>query len=296
MNLKNNIRLSILILTLCLPFGVFANVTVYQHCDFQGFRATLPVGDYDLPDLQDRGILNDDLSAIRVPKGYEIIVYEHHRFSGRQLKFKHNVSCLVNNDFNDRISSIKVRKISGSEKVATVYEHCDFQGYRVELSVGDYDLNQLRQMGIKNDDLSSLSVKQGYEIIAYEHHHFAGRQLKSRRNVSCLVNDSFNDRISSIKVRKIPVSRNVATVYQHCDYEGYGVDLAVGSYDLNQLQRLGIKNDDLSSLQVNRGYEITLYEHHNFSGRRLTLRHNNYCLTNNSFNDIISSIRINRIP
>ena len=188
-------------LFMCIPLTSFANITVYEHCNFKGFKSTLPVGNYDLNDLKDRGIINDDISSLKVKKGYEVIVYEHHHFSGKSLKFRNNDKCLVNNNFNDRISSIRVRKIP-KPKVATVYQHCNYKGYRAGLSVGNYDLNQLKRLGIRNDDLSSLKIKAGYELIAYQHHHFTGRRWKLRSNDSCFVNKGFNDIISSIQVRR----------------------------------------------------------------------------------------------
>ena len=284
-------KLILIALFIAIPFTSFANVTVYEHCDFRGFKATLPVGNYDLNDLKNREIYNDDISSLRVKKGYEVIVYEHDKFHGRKLQFKSDDLCLVNNNFNDRISSLKVRKISGTN-VATVYQHCDFGGYRKGLPVGNYSLNDLRRRGIINDDISSLRVRQGYEVIVYEHN-FSGRKLKFRSDDKCLVNNNFNDRISSIKVRKISNTK-VVTVYQHCNYNGYRKGLPVGNYSLNDLKRRGIINDDISSLRVKRGYEAIVYEH-NFSGRKLQLRSDNKCLVDNNFNDRISSIKVRKI-
>ena len=301
MKITNTIKVIALSLFAYLPATAFANVAVYKHCDFKGYKVTLAPGSYDLKDLKRRGVINDDISSLKVPRGFEVIVYEHHHFQGRKLKFRSNDSCLVNNGFNDRISSIKVKRVQVSRptkpKKATVYKHCGYKGYSVGLAVGNYDLNRLKQMGIKNDDLSSLKVSPGYEIIVYQHHHFQGRKLKFRTNDTCLVNNNFNDIISSIKVRRAQVTRpkpKKAVVYKHCGFKGYRVGLAVGNYDLKQLNRLGIKNDDLSSLKVSRGYEIIVYQHHHFQGRKLKFRGSDSCLVNNNFNDIISSIKVRR--
>lgn len=110
-SLTKRVILSFFATAACLPVTSFAN-TVYQHCDYQGYRVNLPVGNYDLKDLQARGIRNDDLSSLRVSPGYEMTVYQHHHFGGRSLKFRGNDRCLVNNNFNDTISSIKVRRVN----------------------------------------------------------------------------------------------------------------------------------------------------------------------------------------
>lgn len=278
-----------LVLTTTYIPATFAN-TLYQHCDYKGYRINLPVGNYDMKDLQARGMRNDDLSSLSVSPGYEITVYEHHHFGGKSLRFRANDKCLVNNRFNDTISSVKVKKIQKPAK-ATIYQHCDYKGYAVKLPVGRYDLADLQRLGVKNDDLSAISVAAGYEVFAYQHHHFAGRMLKITGNNKCLVNNNFNDTISSIIVkRKVPK----ATVYQHCNYAGYAVKLSAGRYNLAALQRLGIRNDDLSAIKVPRGYKVVAFEHDNFLGRKLKLTSNNTCLVNNGFNDIISSIVIKR--
>lgn len=87
-----------------------------------------------------------------------------------------------------------------------------------------------------------------------------------------------------------PPTSGVATVYQHCSYGGTAVNLAVGTYTLPQLQTLGVKNDDISSIKVNSGYEILLYQHDNFGGTIVTKSANDDCLVDDNFNDQTSSI------
>lgn len=87
-----------------------------------------------------------------------------------------------------------------------------------------------------------------------------------------------------------PPTGGVARVYQHCSYGGTAVGLAVGNYTLSQLQALGVRNDDVSSLQVNSGYEILLYQHDNFGGTVIAKNANDDCLVNDNFNDAASSV------
>ncbi|VXD11539.1 glycosyl hydrolase family 18 protein [Marinoscillum sp. 108] len=82
----------------------------------------------------------------------------------------------------------------------------------------------------------------------------------------------------------------VVTLFQHCDYGGYSASLNTGSYTLGQLQALGVANDDISSLQVQNGYQITMYQHDNFTGNVLVKTSNDNCLVNEEFNDDISSV------
>jgi beta-glucanase (GH16 family) len=82
----------------------------------------------------------------------------------------------------------------------------------------------------------------------------------------------------------------VAKVFQDCNYGGYGISLAEGRYTLAQMQALGIANDDLSSLQVSPGYQVTLHWDDNFGGSILTKKADTACLVADGFNDKASSI------
>ncbi len=84
------------------------------------------------------------------------------------------------------------------------------------------------------------------------------------------------------------------TLYQHCSYGGYSAGLQVGSYTLNQLQALGVQNDDLSSLRVASGYKATLYQHHDFTGNTVVITGDDDCLVNEGFNDDISSVVVSQ--
>lgn len=88
---------------------------------------------------------------------------------------------------------------------------------------------------------------------------------------------------------------NAAVVYQHCGFKGYGISLSEGNYSMRRLQRMGMQNDDLSSIRVKRGYVVTLFEHAGFRGRSLRLSHSDDCFVNNRFNDIVSSIKVRRL-
>ncbi|UII19131.1 M57 family metalloprotease [Fulvivirga ligni] len=91
------------------PEGNTGNVvTVYKDCNYSGAAQGYPVGSYTLSQMQARGTVNDDISSFRVSAGYRIIFYEHDNFQGAGAYATSDISCLLNYDWNDRISSIKV--------------------------------------------------------------------------------------------------------------------------------------------------------------------------------------------
>ena len=86
----------------------------------------------------------------------------------------------------------------------------------------------------------------------------------------------------------------VATAYQDCNYGGYGVALPEGSYTLAQLQARGVRNDDLSSLRVNAGYQVTLYQDDNFTGPAVTKTATPRAWSGDGFNDRATSLVVSR--
>lgn len=85
--------------------------------------------------------------------------------------------------------------------VATVYQHCNYGGYAVSLPVGSYMLSQLQSLGVINDDISSITVNNGYQIQVYWDDNFLGSTLTFTMDNACLVDEGWNDKISSIRVR-----------------------------------------------------------------------------------------------
>ncbi|TRX46364.1 glycosyl hydrolase [Fulvivirga sp. M361] len=81
--------------------------------------------------------------------------------------------------------------------------------------------------------------------------------------------------LSGIKTLEVAADLNLSTptapvvVFENCFNGGYAVPIGVGSYTLNQLQALGITNDQVSSISVQSGYQATLYEHHDFTGNSI---------------------------
>ncbi|MCA8832956.1 beta-1,3-glucanase family protein [Hymenobacter pini] len=89
--------------------------TMYKDCNYTGTAVALPVGDYTLSALQSRGILNDDISSLKVNSGYEVVLYENDNYTGASLTVgSAGNSCLVNNalgtsNWNDKATSVRVR-------------------------------------------------------------------------------------------------------------------------------------------------------------------------------------------
>ena len=88
---------------------------------------------------------------------------------------------------------------------------------------------------------------------------------------------------------------SVATFFQDCNYGGYAVALGEGSYDAQALAARGIRDNDLSSLQVFNGYKVTLYAEPDFTGKNLAYTQRATCLVADGLNDVVSSLKIEKI-
>ncbi len=91
------------------------------------------------------------------------------------------------------------------------------------------------------------------------------------------------------------IAQNAVTVFQDCDYRGYSVALTEGSYDTQALIARGIRDNDLSSLQVPNGYKATLFVDPRFAGKSVSYTQRNTCIDADGINDLVSSIKIEKI-
>ena len=166
-----------------MPENLYAQITVFSECNFQGKAISLQPGIYDTKSLARAGVKDDSISSVVVSDGFSATLYTDDRFDGEVGTLRKSNSCLQSNTFNDTVSSLTVQK-RGNEKLAeqavreryprqslvsgvTVYSLCDYRGDNVTLAPGDYRLSQLRDAGIANNDISSIKVPRGYQVVVY---------------------------------------------------------------------------------------------------------------------------------
>ena len=82
-------------------------ITVYKDCNYTGFSGGLTIGDYNLARLNSLGVLNDDISSLKITQGYQAILYQDDNFGGASTVINSDNSCL-NTTWNDKVSSIRV--------------------------------------------------------------------------------------------------------------------------------------------------------------------------------------------
>ncbi len=100
-----------------------------------------------------------------------------------------------------------------------------------------------------------------------------------------------NKKVLSLSV----ASQGPAVFYQHINYKGYSVTLQEGNYTLKNLVAKGIKNNDISSVKITQGYQVTVYDCDNFTGKSWVLKADNSNFTKGKLNDKMISVKIIRI-
>ncbi|MGO1245442.1 MAG: endonuclease/exonuclease/phosphatase family protein [Sphingobacterium sp.] len=86
-------------------------VSIFQDAHYGGKGVFLPIGTYDLSDLNARGILNDWASSARVSGGRTLTLYEHEHFLGNTWVINSDTPLFsqLSPTANDKASSIKVQ-------------------------------------------------------------------------------------------------------------------------------------------------------------------------------------------
>lgn len=290
-------------------------VTLYKD-NFSGASKMLGPGSYDFTDLGD--IDNDQLSSVVVPKGLKVILYEHSGFKGRKLELTQDASAneLIKQKFNDATSSLQVVVVEtqpadtvkttpvmpitketpapdapastdASAPAVTIFQG-DFSGTQKKLSIGKYDVDAL---GIGNDELSSLEIPADLRVTLYDKERFKGKSLRltERTGTAQLIEKGFNNATSSILVEEVPR----VSVFQG-DFGEFAFRLLPGKYDGLYLDRLGLLDNEVSSVSVPPGMSVTLYEEDRFKGRALHLTQDasTDSLIRKKFNNVTSSIEV----
>lgn len=277
------------------PASAGPGVAIYKD-NFSGASKKLTEGFYDFTDLG--AVDNDQLSSVKIPKGWSVTLYEHKESKGRSLVLTAdaNAALLIKNKFNDVTSSILVEKLPPPEVPApiktppvvpetktpedpilpqqpaspdddpanpmvTIYQG-DRSGESKRLAPGIYDTDQLE---IGDNELSSIHIPAGVSVVLYDQPKFKGKSLRLDEDASTAFLDAqgFNNTTSSLWVELTPR----VIIYSDA-FTGNSASLTPGYYHVNQL---GIENDELSSVRLFADTWVLLFEHNNFRGRSILL-------------------------
>lgn len=167
----------------------------YKDINYGGSYWGLTAGSYNTAALTAKGISNNDITSFAVPEGYQVTLFKNDNFLGGSLVVSGS-NPWIGPAWNDSVSSLIVNYTAG----ATFYKDCNYTGAVISLEAGNYTLTQLQARGILNEDISSLKVSSGYQVILYENDNFGGATVTTTTDLSCLVAQNFNDRTTSLRI------------------------------------------------------------------------------------------------
>ncbi len=293
-----------------LPQGCDRYPVLFERDTFRGKTASLS---QQIPDLHRQG-MGDDASSVCVPEGWRVVVFEDTNYRGDRLEIygPDAIQDLKRDrpegkDWGDRISSVQVEQIGGSQRrpsefggvdktpgifdsrsrcrrYPTLFENYDYQGRYLEL---DDSVRDLRGRGF-GDAVASVCVPSGYTVTFYEYSDYRGRSfqvagdqeipdLRRSRSGSAY----WGDRFGSVQVYRSGAdpygSRDPDTTAGPCrDFPVLYSDDGFSGRSLvlrNSIRDLGSEgfSDSASSVCVPTGWAVVLYSESDFRGDRLDL-------------------------
>lgn len=254
-------------------------VTFFSSClgaVASDFVATLPVGRYTRRQLEANGITNNDISGVQIPEesNLQVTLFKKGNFSGNSITLNATNFCLNTLGFNNNVSSVII------EKTVAFFDFCDFTDGKFEerLSIGRYTKDELINNGILNNEISGVQLADGLEVTLFDGELFNGQVLATlTEDADCSVSfpfDNGNNRVSSVIISEIGQEAPAEIIfYDWPDFNPGGdfeVALPIGEYTLADLEAAGINNNDISSLVVPEGLQVTFYDGSNFNNGMIT--------------------------
>lgn len=325
--------------------------TLYEHSNYGGWAVSLEEGLYDYKDILAKGIVNDQISSLRVSDGYKVTIYDDEGFKGKSKEFTSDAS-YVGDEMNDKTSSIKIEKINNQTSTTTSYN-------TVKLPNGKYSIKSVvnekyvaaenggsdpivanrdnysgswETFYIVNNDDGTVSIKadannkyicavldeenqltprsdsistwEKFKIYKINDSEYGIRSAENGKYVKADLDnggkliagsDSIAGAWEAFNIEKLgdETSSAKATFYENSNYSGWSVALSEGRYDYGTMISKGIKNDQISSVKVADGYKVTLYNDERFAGSKKTLFTDASGL--GDFNDKTSAIVIEKV-
>ncbi|WP_051943283.1 MULTISPECIES: beta/gamma crystallin-related protein [Luteibacter] len=146
------------------------------------------------------GAVVDKISAVRVPDGSKVTLYQHPDFTGKVLEVTADTPNLSNVAFNNLASSFRVDGATAAPAPTTsgtcFYENYQYQGasFCTDAATGDI------VSGPVVDKISSVRIPAGSRVMLYQHPGRGGLALEITADAPNLTDLQFNNLTSSFDV------------------------------------------------------------------------------------------------
>ena len=135
---------------------------------------------------------------------------------------------------------------------AILYSDCGYAGKAIGLNAGSYKLSDLLDKGFADNALSSIKLEDGYVIELFDGDNFQGASVKISGDIACLDLETFDDRATSVIVRRAGVENLSGTFVLQNKATGLvlGASEPGGDSKINLVQT-GFTNDPSQHFQFN---------------------------------------------
>ena len=145
------------------------------------------VGSYSTEQLKSLQIKDNDIEAIRVNNGFQVILYSEDNFEGESLTVVGPEMICLSNKWRNKVNSMEVICTSDpfisncrTQSIAgAVFPDDDvsLSTSGVSVGVGDYDLQRLDNLGLDGRAIERITVKNGFVFTLFSNDQFGGESI-----------------------------------------------------------------------------------------------------------------------
>lgn len=183
---------------------------------------------------------------------------------------------------SDNISSDEI--ILDGTDVVKVFSQPNYGGSEVTLSVGNYSINRLAELGIKPETISGVQFeKEGFLLTLYSENEPDPTDRKVNYLILRDTSDwdgplkRMNNKARSLKIEPDPNKDNLkVTLYKNSNYNGFMIRLPPGKYTQTDLKMYGLDSDfNFKSYTIDADYQMKIYSEDFFVNEKNILRDDN---------------------
>jgi acyl-homoserine lactone acylase PvdQ len=252
-------------------------VRFHEHADYEGSTMGAGPGEADLD-----GWWSDRISSIEIQRGYEVELFAGADQQGQSLTLTTDTPKFGNLGFNDAVSSYSIRAREAGP--VTIYERPGYKGEHFALGTGEGEFQSWW-----DGRVASVEVADGYELELFSGTGRTQQSLTLTADETDLSDRGFDGEASSFAVRYLDESEadERVTVYEHADYEGARFSSTVADREFDDWW-----TGRVSSVAIQEGYELELFEGPRQTGQSLTLTGNAPDLSGRGFDGVPDSFAI----
>lgn len=267
------------------PSGTIAKI--WDKPNREGTVKYLSFGNYRK--LSNR--FRNNLQSLEIKDGYMITIYSEEDYGGFKEHFPSGYYANIKetSELSSGARSLKIEKARDIDVSVNIWPIEDRMGLGIDLVEGQYSKLAPDVYG----KVSSIKIPKGYQVFLFSDENFKGRRLVLFGGYYRKVGDNiigFSNNVKSIIIKKgQPIDKKVVQMWKHPKRQGRKVELEIGWYD--SLQKFKM-NNNISCVEVPKGYKVTVFQHGNFKGKKEVYRAGYYWYLKKAgsrLNDRISS-------